>query len=449
MQKGLALSGWSGTLFANRKLLVSSALYVVERLGTSVVSFAVFVFLARIYAPEQLGVWTFTLVVVQFAVSLISSGLEPVVVRRLLSEPERCSETLGSAAAVVAALTICAATIPLIYLTMAHDGRQDIMTIGLLAALAFAPQFALVLEHFFRSTSHASPIVVSRFLATSVGGVGKVVLAGSGAPIEALAIFLPIEAVIHAAILAIGARRTRANIAQWKVSRGVMRLLFAAGLPTIGGAIFVTLFFRINYALLERMSDFTQVGLYALAFTLLMFVANVPTLALTGLYPKLVAIAARDRKRFDEIIGWLYFWGQSVGLIVLSLAWATGDVLIPVLFGARYAAAADVLAVMLIALLFVISGSIRACVINIDGHSKFHTWSALAGLAVLVPAGIVLIPLFGAVGAAASIAVGSLVSAVVTSLIFPSLRDQGRLQLVGLLLATPFMTRTHSRANDE
>lgn len=449
MQKALALAGWSGTLWANKKLLVSSALYVVERLATSVVSFAVFVILARIYAPDQLGVWTFTLAIVQFAVSLIGSGMEPVVVRRLLAEPERRSETLGSAAVVIALLTICAATIPLVYLTVAHSGQREIVTIGLLAALAFLPQFTLVLEHFLRSTSRASPIVTGRFVAALVGGGGKIALAIGGAPIEALSVFLPIEAAIHAAILVISVRKSSANVTRWRVSPRVMRLLLAPGLPTIAAAIFGTLFFRVNYALLESLSDFTQVGLYSLAFTLLMFVASVPTLALTGLYPKLVEMAGRNRSRFEQVIAWLYFWGQCLGVTAVAVAWATADVLIPILFGARYAASADVLVVMFVALLFVVSGGIRACVINIDGRNGLHTWSALAGLAVLVPAGLALIPLYGAVGAAASIVAGSFVLTVATSFVIPSLRAQGRSQLLGLLLATPFVLRTRGEANED
>ena len=74
------------------------------------------------------------------------------------------------------------------------------------------------------------------------------------------------------------------------------------------------------------------------------------------------------------------------------------------------------------------SGAVRGQVIFIVNRPNLHVVNALVGLAVLVPADFILIPLYGALGGAVAVAVASFASSMLTSFLFAETSSVGRLQ---------------------
>jgi O-antigen/teichoic acid export membrane protein len=64
-------------------------------------------------------------------------------------------------------------------------------------------------------------------------------------------------------------------------------------------------------------------------------------------------------------------------------------------------------------------------VIYIEHKPIYHVYNALLGFVALIPLNFVLIPQWGAVGAALSVAAACLVSGVASSWVFPRLRSTG------------------------
>jgi O-antigen/teichoic acid export membrane protein len=362
-------------------------------------------------------------------------------VRRLIQRPDQQGRELGSAAALVAATTLIAAGLPLLALYELHGNDRRMVWIALACAFSFAPNFALVIEHALRAAEMARPIVVSRLSAVTAGALAKLALATMEAPIEFLALALVLESCLHAAMLAWLGRGSLKGFAEWRVKREVLLELALAGAPTIAAALVVTLFFRINVFLLERMSSLSEIAYYALAYNVLMLAAMVPNLALTGAYPRLVALSLRDRQEFERGMRWLYFAASVFGLVAFLAAVLVVPVLLPRLFGTKFYPSVPVVLWMCFALVFITSGSVRACYINWANLPRLHLMSAALGLLALTASALQLIPRYGAVGAGAAIAIGSAASAVASTWIFPALRGQRRSQLGGLLLLTPWMER--------
>jgi len=428
-----------GFLPTNRLVLGSSALYALERFFASLVAFFVFVVLTRSYAPDVLGRYSYAIAVIQLAAPFLASGIEPVVVQTLIQAAPERDRILGSAAFVVGLASTLAALLPLAYIWAAFGPNTPVGRIAMLAALAFAPGFLLVIEHALRVDARALPIVTARVTATLVGASIKVWLAFDGAALQTLALALPFEAALHAALLTVFARGST-RVSTWRISGTRARAVLRAGAPLVASTLLVTFFFRLNYALMANASTFTEVGYYALAFNVLVIAATLPNMLMTGLFPWLVRLAQADRARFEVVIARLLRVAAIAGYLAFALAWLLGPWIIPAVFGAKYGPASDAVALALLACVFAASGSVRACVINVDGRYRYHYLSALIGLAVLVPAAVLLIPGHGARGAAAAIAVGCLGSGVLSSFAFGPLRPYARWQILALLLI-PFAPR--------
>jgi O-antigen/teichoic acid export membrane protein len=421
---------------AMRPWFGASSVYVAERLLSSGVQFLVFLALARAYAPESLGVWTYSIAIMQLAAPFLAPGLEPVLVRALVREPKKRGELLGSAAALLGLTTLIAGALPLLYLALTQAGNATVMSIALLVAVSFAPNFMLVFEHHFLASNQPLPIVGSRLLALGLGAAAKIAGAANGLPLEQIALVLPIEAAVQTALLGWQHRRLHGGV-RLRVDTRRVRALARAALPVMGGAAVVTLFFRINYVLMERLSNFEQIGLYTLAFSLLMLMSSLPNVALAGIYPRLVQLGERDPAALDGLLGKLFFVATAAAYALVLLAWLAAPTLVPLVFGDRYRDAAPVIVLVCLAFVPVASGSVRACAINIAARSSQHLWSALIGLLVLAPTALCLIPRLHAVGAAIAIAAGSFASAIVSSFLLRGLRECGRQQVLALLLLWP------------
>lgn len=432
-----AMSHLVERLRGNRHIVAASAVYVAERLTAAAIGFLVFTILARFYAPSEFGLWSYTIAIIQFASPFLAAGSEPIVVRELVRHADRRSEVLGSAAVVIASTTILATAIPLLYLYIAQGGEEQISKIAILASCAAVPNFMLVLEHYFRAETRPVPIVTARFAATVIGAAAKIALAFNGYSIVAISAVLPIEAAVQVLCLIVAATRGGRGGLRWSITQAMIRTLAYACLPAMISGLVVTIFFRVNYLLVQGLAGFKEVGYYALAFSLLQLTVTVPSLALTGIYPKLVAISHEGRARFAYAVRWLFFWGSLFGYMGMVVVVIGAHVFVPILFGSSYKPAATVASFMFLALIVITSGAVRAAVINIKLNTVYHLWSAAFGLVILVPVSYLLIPTYGAAGAAVGIVIGSAASAVVTTWLIPGLRPYAVDQIAGLFLLTP------------
>lgn len=107
-----------------------------------------------------------------------------------------------------------------------------------------------------------------------------------------------------------------------------------------------------------------------------------------------------------------------------------GQSLFGLLLGEQYAEALALSNLLGLTLFSTTAGTIRSFAFSLEGHNRFHFWSALIGLAIGVPLTLFLTSRHGLAGTAASLALCYAISAIGTSWLVPSLRRIGRMQLL-------------------
>jgi O-antigen/teichoic acid export membrane protein len=112
------------------------------------------------------------------------------------------------------------------------------------------------------------------------------------------------------------------------------------------------------------------------------------------------------------------------------------------MLSAKYHGVSTVLIAMSLNTVFTFSATARAQVINISNATHLHLIAALVGLVVLVPTSMMLIPKWGAVGAAAGVTFASFISGIVTTAFLPQVREIAGMQLRALLLLPPRSSST-------
>jgi PST family polysaccharide transporter len=160
----------------------------------------------------------------------------------------------------------------------------------------------------------------------------------------------------------------------------------------------------------------------------------IPALLLASIYPILVEERQLDAKNYRARLQIVFDGLTGLGYLVAVVGMLLAPLLIRAIYGAKFAGAAEILMIQAWTAPVVFSGSVRAQYFLLENLTLYHTISALLGIVVNVALSLWLMSRIGVAGAAVAALVGYVVAGYLTSLLFPPLRECGRLQTRAFLL---------------
>jgi O-antigen/teichoic acid export membrane protein len=172
--------------------------------------------------------------------------------------------------------------------------------------------------------------------------------------------------------------------------------LTRTGVSLVGMTIGEDLAYRADTVLLGALTSPADAGLYAVAITPAS-VLRIPSAALgqVAMYDRASGVSS------GSAVIRRILWLEIVILIpIAACGWAVADWAIPFFFGAEFAGSVDPFRVLLIAELALAPFLVASRAIAGQGSAGAASVAGLVGAMALVTAAIVLIPPFGAVGAA-------------------------------------------------
>jgi O-antigen/teichoic acid export membrane protein len=356
--------------------------------------------------------------------------------RELVRWPLDRARILGSAALMLFIASILVSALPLLFLAWANPGDKQILQLGLLMTLANVPNAILVTEAAFKAETNPLPVVIARSLALVVSATIKILLAMAHVPISYIGVATAVEAFVLAGSLIATYELSGHRITAWRADRHRTIFLVRQCLPAMASALVVMVFFRVNHLLLANMTNFVEVGRYALAFSGIQFLGLLPWAAATSLYPNLVKLHTEDAIAFQLHVGWMFWLFSLLGYMATAAIIVLAPYLEPLL-DSKYHGVSAVLIAMSLNTVFTYSATARAQVINITGATHLHLIASVIGLFALLPITLLLIPQGGAVGAALGVTFATGVSGVATTFFLPQVRPFTGLQLRALLLIPP------------
>ena len=417
------------------RLAKNSALFFGDRLFVAALNFLTFAMIARFYGPSDMGRWSYAFAAVNVAAPLLAAGAEPVIIREVVNDPSRRLATLGTGALLILASTAVSTGLSLLWMWL-EVGWSDIFWMSLVFAAATVPNFLLVIEHQLKAAMLARTVVVMHMATAAVGAAVRIALALRQADLVLLASSYVVEAAAVSALLLFVAIRRGEAPWRWGVDRRTLTDVGRQTLPLAFSLLVVSLFFRLNFFLLAKLSTFDQVGKFALASSVVQAVGIVPPAVSSAVYPRLIAIANESRMRAVHLVGWIVYAFTAIGYL-LCLACIVAAPTLPFIFGQRYDGTQWIMVILSTTIVFNFSGAARALLINIEAVPRYHLISAMIGLMTVGAGSVMLIPLYGAAGAALVQAVACFVSPFLTTVFFRQVRVLAVAQFASLLLIPP------------
>jgi O-antigen/teichoic acid export membrane protein len=417
-----------------RAYVAATGLYLVERILSIVLSFFVYTALARAYGPTLIGTYTYVQTVMLFAVPFLAMGAEGVIIRELVRGHRPRNEVLGTSFVVMSGVGLVTTVLPLGFIGFSSFGDHTVWQLALFTALSFVPTGFLIIEQNLKADVKAKAAVTVRSLCGFLSAAVKLYLISIRAPLQMIVAVTAVEAFLLSASFITVFQGSGHSIRDWVFNSDYGWFLLKQTLPGMIAAVTVMLFIRANHILLTFLAGFDAVGQYGVAFQVVQLFMVLPHVFFSAIYPRLVHLHAHDEKQYLATFDLCYLVFSIIGYAIILFNYFFAAHLVALVFGSRYAPAGDLIVILSIANLINYLAGVRGRLIDIGNMTHYHVWNASAGLIVLVPISFYLIPRYGAIGAACSIAVASFVTAILTSFMIPALRRTGWSQVRALLL---------------
>ena len=370
------------------------------RIFSLALSFWVGVLLARYLGPASFGRLSFILATVAFMSPLVVLGLNAIVTKAIVVSRDSVDVTLSTAVFLRLLGGICALGL-LWSASLVGEWFPDSDGVWLIALAAAEVTFALaVVDSWFQANVCSRYAVLSRSAVAGFGALAKVGLILATAKFGAFIVVYSLERVFTSlSLVAVFVKCSGKNI-RWRFDRGVARKLLRESWWLIPSGLSAVIYLKLDQVMLGAMVGAEEVGLYAVAARVSEVWYFVPIAVVQSQFPRLLNQKSCDyvsyqtslQRLFDALF-WLAF---SIALVVSFVA----SPLIRFVFGSFYESAGLILAIHVWAGVFIFMRAVLSKWMVAEELTQFSLVTHGLGALVNVAANSLLIPLYGAVGAA-------------------------------------------------
>ena len=412
----------------SRRSLVGSSILVFENVLRLGMVAAVSLWIAHQLGPAQFGLLNYASALVAVFWSAATLGLDtPLTARLALSRQPGVA--LGSAVILRVVTGVIGAVVALVAALLLRGDEREAVLLVAIVALAVPLSAPVVVDAWFKAHNEALPPALARLAATLLSCVAKVACLLLGGGLVELAWTVAVESLFVATSLLVAywVRTPRDVATRLVVRRAEMAALLRESWPFLFSALAVAAYMKLDVVMLGVLTTNEQTGLYSLSQKLAEVLYMVPVVVVDVLFPQLVR---NQVQHGDAATAPQAFFDLAFGAALVATLLAIGSVAIalPVLFGEPYRPTVDIFLVHAWACLGVALGHARFKWMAATGRQALAPWVALLGLVLALVLHSLLIPAYGATGAATATAVAFLASGWLTSYLFPSLRPAARMQ---------------------
>ena len=382
-----AILGNSTWLFADKIL----------RMG---VGLLVGIWVVRYLGPKQLGMLSYAWAFAGLFSSLANLGLDSIVIREIVAQPDKRNEYMGSAFRLKLIGGAICLSVSLGALAWLRPGdTMQLVLVGISAA-GFMFQSLNVIDFYFQATVQSKFTVYSAVSAFVVMTVLKIVLLLNGAGLIWFALTGLGETILTAAFLVVAYRHNRLHIGDWTYSKALARQLLKQSWPLILSGITVMIYMRIDQIMIGQMLDDTQVGLFAASVRLSEIWYFVPAGIASSVFPALMKAKAQGHevylRRVQQMYDLMTWLAISVAIVTTVLA----PFFVPLLYGKAFAPTAGVLSIQIWAGVVVCMSYVHSAWLIIESRQKLNLYYTGTGAVLNVVFNLILIPEYGIRGAA-------------------------------------------------
>ena len=364
------------------------------------VGFFVGVWIVRYLGPEQFGLLSFATAFVGLLGAFATLGLQSIVVRDIVRNPDCAPETLGTTAILQLIGGTAAYLIVLIAIAYLRPDDAIVRSIVAILGSTMLLKASEISVYWFESK------VLSKYTVWVQNGIFlvfatvKVVLILQQASLIAFVWTMLAEAVVVAIILLGVMSKYGLLLTKLLINIKSAKSLLKDSWPLLLSGIAVTIYMKIDQIMLGHMIGVEAVGIYSAALRISEVWYFIPMTIVASTFPAILESKKRSDKQYYARLQKLFdlMVVISVGLALPTTFLSTS--IVTLLFGETYGDAGMILSIHIWAAVFVFLGAASSKWYIAEGRQVLSLQRTVIGAIINIALNLLLIPNYGGTGAA-------------------------------------------------
>ncbi len=343
-----------------------------EQLLRMVTGLLVGIWIARYLGPEKFGVFSYALAFVAIFGSIAKLGLDGIMVRNLVNDPQKQDVYLGTAFW----LKFTGALVSIVILIFAmqltsNDYITNLYIIIIASGIIF--QSFDVIDFYFQSKVLSKFVSLSKMSQLLISSLFKIYFVLTGADLIWFVVTSVVDQFSLAMALAYIYSKQRGEAFYFKFDKAIAKELLSSARPLIISGIMVSIYSSIDRVIIKEMLGVREVGLYVAATRLTTSLYFIPMLLTNSLFPAILNAKKHSDHIYKSRLSQFYKSILIMALFICVVVSCFATPIVQFLYGNQYASSSQVLQIYIWIFLIICFSSI------------FGKWLLSEGLLYLMP----------------------------------------------------------------
>lgn len=370
-----------------------------EQILRMVAGLLVGIWVARYLGPTQFGMFSYALAFVAVFGSIAKLGLDGIVVRDLVNEPDKRDVYLGTAfwlKLVGAVFTL--GVVSLATLFTSNNQTTNFYIFIIASGVVF--QSFEVIDFYFQSKVLSKLVSLCKMTQLLLSSLLKLYFVFTGADLFWFVVVSLVDQATLAVTLYIAYRYQKLGSFYRHFDLMTANNLLKDSWPLIFSGLVVMIYMRIDQVMIKEMLGDREVGLYSAAVRLSEVWYFIPMVITSSLFPAIVSAKKVSKELYYTRLQRLYTFMVWIAIGIALPMTFLSDWLVTLLYGEVYREAGRVLMIQIWAGIFVSLGVISGSWLTSENLPSLAFYRTFLGMTINITLNFVLIPVYGMIGAA-------------------------------------------------
>lgn len=414
----------------NNRVIKNASWMIGCKIAQSVISLIIGMLTARYLGPSNYGLISYAASIAVFLLPLMQLGLSKTLVQEFIKRPDREGEVLGTALVFNVMSAVACMGGMYAFLSVANAGESTTILVGVLYSFSLLFQATEIVQYWFQAKLLSKYPSIASVISYTIVALYKVYLLVSGKSVIWFSVSSTLDYLLISVILLIVYKRMGNQKLKFSWRLG-MEMLHSSKYYIVA-SMMVSVFQQTDRIMLKLMMNEAETGYYSSAITCVSVTAFVFAAIVDSMRPPILEAKHDGSDAYEPRIIQLYSVITYASLIQSVFMVLLARPIVLILYGEQYLPSVTSLRVAVWYVTFSNYGSVRNIWMLAENKQKYLWIINLSGALANVALNAALIPLFGAVGAAAASLVTQFFTNVVIGFILRPIRYNNRLMIRGL-----------------
>ncbi len=414
----------------NNRVIKNASWMIGCKIAQSVISLIIGMLTARYLGPSNYGLISYAASIAVFLLPLMQLGLSKTLVQEFIKRPDREGEVLGTALVFNVMSAVACMGGMYAFLSVANAGESTTILVGVLYSFSLLFQATEIVQYWFQAKLLSKYPSIASVISYTIVALYKVYLLVTGKSVIWFSVSSTLDYLLISVILLIVYKRMGNQKLKFSWRLG-MEMLHSSKYYIVA-SMMVSVFQQTDRIMLKLMMNEAETGYYSSAITCVSVTAFVFAAIVDSMRPPILEAKHDGSNAYEPRIIQLYSVITYASLIQSVFMVLLARPIVLILYGEQYLPSVTALRVAVWYVTFSNYGSVRNIWMLAENKQKYLWIINLSGALANVALNAALIPLFGAVGAAAASLVTQFFTNVVIGFILRPIRYNNKLMIRGL-----------------